>query len=62
MHPYVIDQLAEDRWHQLQALSQPRRRQRTFRLAPRSVRASVGSLLIAWGATLLPPSEQTRTC
>ena len=54
MHPYVIDQLAEDRWQQLAALSRPRH--------TRSARATVGSLLISWGVSLLSPPEEAPAC
>lgn len=61
MNPYVIDQLAEDRWRQLHALAKPRhaRRRLPALAAFDSARTSFGSLLISWGAALLAPPEPT---
>lgn len=59
MHPYVINQLAEDRRQQLHSLARPRRQRtrRSMTEVVRAARANLGSLLIAWGAALLSPPE-----
>ena len=60
MHPYLLDQMAEDRWRQLSALGT--RRQLRGRARPaHAARLRIARLLIDAGSALAPAQQEICT-